>query len=722
MNTSNLLFIIFVLAATAVIAYGVYAFAYSIYVRYRFISLGQKPPEYKDWKQRLRVTFRQVFGHSKILKDRKSGVMHLFIFYGFFVVQLGAFELMIKGFIPGYEWPFGSLYPLYTLSQEFTVTAVIIAILYAAYRRFIENVPRLKPNIKATLVIYFIAGLMLSVLLSLAFEAIWLGAELSWIRPFSSFFQIIFSFISEGSNVAYFLYYFFWWAHLLILLSFMVYVPQSKHAHLLFAPFNILFSRMGPPSKMAPIDFTVETAEEFGVGRIEQFTRGELLDTYACVECGRCTNMCPGSNTGKMLSPMDLMTKIREHLNEKGEAITSKSPWTTGRILGNSKGFVHAMSDVPFAYGAPEGFEPDPDLHTDIRPTFQNQAASFKVQEGDPLEINLIGDVITEQELWACTTCRNCEDQCPVGNEHLSLIYGMRRHLVLMEGKMPTEAQRIMSNIERQSNPWGLSRKDRIKWRDARPDLDIPTVKEVEDFEYLFWVGSMASYDDRSKKIAYDFVKILNEAGITFAILGNREKSTGDTVRRIGNEYLFQELAEKNIKTIKKYNVKKIVTIDPHIYNVLKNEYPDFGLENVEVYHHIQLIEKFLKENRIDFKVNVNERVAYHDSCYIGRYNGIYDVPRNILEKIPGVTLLEMDRNKEDGMCCGAGGGRMWMEEDEGLRVNETRVKQAMNREPTVIGSNCPYCLTMMSDGVKAIKADDVGTLDLAELVAKAMG
>src|SRR5690625_3487493 len=280
----NILFIIFVLAATAVIAYGVYAFVYSIYIRYHFVSLGQEQPEYRDWKERLRVTFRQVFGHSKILKDRKSGIMHLFIFYGFFVVQLGAFELIIKGFIPGYEWPLGALYPFYTLSQEFTVTAVIVAILYAAYRRFVEHLERLKPNIKATLVIYFIAGLMLSVLLSLAFEAIWLGKEWSWIRPFSTFFQMIFSFIGEGSTAAYLLYYFFWWAHLLILLSFMVYVPQSKHAHLLFAPFNILFSRMGPPSKMVPIDFTDETAEEFGAGSIEQFTRGELLDTYACVE------------------------------------------------------------------------------------------------------------------------------------------------------------------------------------------------------------------------------------------------------------------------------------------------------------------------------------------------------------------------------------------------------------------------------------------------------
>lgn len=720
MTGPSLTFVIFALVAATVSAYGVYAFIYSIYIRYRFMSLGKDTGEFKDWKERLRVTFRQVFGHSKILKDRKSGIMHLFIFYGFFVVQLGAFELIIKGFYPDFKWPFGELYPFYTLSQEFTVTAVLIAILYAAYRRFGERLPRLKQNVKATLVIYFIGGLMLSVLLSYAFEALWIGLEPSWIRPFSSMFEVIFGFVS--SDAAYWLFYFFWWVHLLILLAFMVYVPQSKHAHLLFAPFNILFSRMGPPSKMLPIDFTDETAEEFGVGRVEDFTRGELLDLYACVECGRCTNMCPGSNTGKMLSPMHIMTKVREHLNEKGEVITEKSPWTTGRILGNPKGFIHMMEDVPFAHGAPEGFDPDPNLHTDIRPTLRHQSESYRLTEGNIMDINLIGDVVTEQEIWACTTCRNCEDQCPVGNEHLSLIYGMRRYLVLTQGSMPVEAQRMMSNYERQSNPWGISRKDRVKWRDERPDLAIPTVKETDDFEYLFWVGSMASYDDRSKKIAFDFVKIMNEAGVKFAILGNQERSTGDTIRRLGNEYLFQELAERNIKQIEKYNVKKIVTIDPHIYNVFKNEYPDFGLEGVEVIHHTQLIAQLIRENKISLTNELQERIVYHDSCYLGRYNGIYDVPRDILKAIPGVTLLEMDRNKEDGMCCGAGGARMWMEEDEGLRVNETRVKQAMNEKPTIIGSNCPYCLTMMDDGVKAFEAEHVQTYDLAELVAKALG
>lgn len=721
MTDLSISYMVFTIAVLLVSSYGLYAFCRAIYIRYVFMNLGQGALIGNDWPQRISITLRQVFGHTKLLKDRKSGVMHIFIFYGFLIVQLGAIELIIKGFIPGFTWNMGFMYPAYTLTQEWTVTAVIVAIFYAAYRRYGERIKRLKVTQKASIVIFFIAGLMLSVLLSLAFEAILLEEALSWNRPFSSLIQqTVFFFV--GSDVAYWLFYTFWWAHLLILLSFMVYVPQSKHAHLLFAPVNILFSRMGPPSKMLPIDFTDETAEEFGSGKVEDFSSDVLLDTYACVECGRCTNMCPGSNTGKMLSPMHIMTKVRDHLNQKGEVITSKSPWVPGRILGTPIGVAHSVEDVPFSHGAPEGFEPDPRLHSDITPTMKRQEASWKGTEKDVREIELIGDVMTEQEIWACTTCRNCEDQCPVGNEHLSMIYSMRQHLVMMQGKMPADIQRVMNNTERQSNPWGLPRNDRIKWREERRDLDILTVQEVDNFEYLFWVGSMSAFDQRTQKVAYAFIEIMNQAGVSFAILGNEEKSTGDTVRRAGNEYLFQELAQQNIETLEKYHVQKIVTIDPHIFNVLKNEYPDFGLENVDVFHHTQLIQKWIEEKRIQPKNRVDERVVYHDSCYIGRYNGIYDTPRNILRAIPGIELLEMARNKEDGLCCGAGGGRMWMEEDEGERVNVTRVGMALDNKPTVIGSNCPYCLTMMGDGVKSFnKEEEIGTFDLAEIVARSI-
>jgi Fe-S oxidoreductase len=310
-------------------------------------------------------------------------------------------------------------------------------------------------------------------------------------------------------------------------------------------------------------------------------------------------------------------------------------------------------------------------------------------------------------------------------NEHVEKIIDLRRYLVLTEGKMNADAQRAIQNIERQGNPWGLNRKERENWREAANEVHIPTVKEAkkagEEIEYLFWVGSMGSYDNRSQKIAISFAKLLNEAGVKFAILGNKEKNSGDTPRRLGNEFLFQELAVKNIEEIEKSEVKKIVTIDPHAYNTFKNEYPDFGL-TAEVYHHTELLAQLVKDGRLVPKNEVNETITFHDSCYLGRYNDVFDPPREILKSIPGVKLVEMERNRETGMCCGAGGGLMWMEEDTGHRINVARTEQALRVNPTVISSGCPYCLTMLSDGTKAKEMEEkVKTYDVAELLEKAV-
>ncbi|MEN9090732.1 (Fe-S)-binding protein, partial [Bacillus subtilis] len=367
-----------------------------------------------------------------------------------------------------------------------------------------------------------------------------------------------------------------------------------------------------------------------------------------------------------------------------------------------------------------------------FRHTRGNQLAASSAGSGSQeaaaaLDYNpsLIGDVITEEEIWACTTCRNCEDQCPVMNEHVDKIIDLRRYLVLTEGKMDSDAQRAMTSIERQGNPWGLNRKERENWRDEAPDVEIPTVKEMKkegkEFEYLFWVGSMGSYDNRSQKIAISFAKLLNHAGVSFAILGNKEKNSGDTPRRLGNEFLFQELAEKNISEFEKNDVKKIVTIDPHAYNLFKNEYPDFGFEG-EVYHHTEVLAELVKNGKLKPQHPLHETITFHDSCYLGRYNEVYDQPREILKAIPGVQLVEMERNRETGMCCGAGGGLMWMEEETGNRINVARTEQALAVNPSVISSGCPYCLTMLGDGTKAKEAEDqVKTYDIVELLAQSV-
>ncbi|MDR6549735.1 (Fe-S)-binding protein [Paenibacillus qinlingensis] len=672
--TGTLIQFLLFLAVTGLALYG---FGRVVYHRYLYIQLGKSVDLKKEASLRLKGFAVQVFGQTKLLKDKKSGIMHIVIFYGFIILQLGALDLILKGLIdrglpvPGYDY--------FTLMQEVTVGLIVLAMAYATYRRYVEKLKRLKRGWKPSIVVFFIMFLMLSVVISGGFERVREGLPTSGFAPLTSAWAAMFEGMSTSAATAGF--YIGWWMHLLILLAFLIYVPQSKHFHIITAPINILLRRTEPTGKLASMDLEDENAETFGVGKIEEFTQKQMLDLYSCVECGRCTSVCPANTTGKLLSPMHLITKLRDHLTEKGAAITSKSPW------------------VPAMVFAPES-------------------------QGNPLEVELIGGVITEEELWACTTCRNCEDQCPVANEHVDKIIDMRRHLVLTQGSMPHDGQRALQNIERQGNPWGISRNDRVKWvKEVDPEdaLEVRTVKENPTFEYLFFLGSMGAYDNRSRKITQAFVKLMKEAGISFAILGNEEKNSGDTPRRMGNEFLFQQLCADNIATFQKYKVKKIVTTCPHTYHTFKNEYPEFGL-TAEVFHHTELLDLWVKEGRLTPQYEVNERITYHDSCYLGRYNEVYEEPRNVLRAIPGVELVEQARSRENSMCCGAGGGMMWMEETAGTRVNVARTEQLLSVKPTVISSACPYCLTMVEDGTKLKEVEEhVKARDIAEILAQSV-
>ncbi|WP_066310160.1 (Fe-S)-binding protein [Bacillus sp. FJAT-29814] len=685
------------IAFLAVTAYAVSLFVYVVKTRIQYIKLGKKVEFDNNVKARLEKIWVNVFGQKKLLKDKKSGAIHVMFFYGFILVQFGAIDFIWKGIAPGSHLPLGPLYSGFTFFQEIVTLVILVAVVWAFYRRYIEKLVRLKRGFKSGLVLIFIGGLMLSVLLGNGMGIIWHGEDPTWSEPVASLIAMALAGIGETASIV--IFYIAWWIHLIFLLSFLVYIPQGKHMHLIAGPVNVYFNRLEKPGKLKKIDFEDETQETFGVGKIEDFTQLQMIDFYACVECGRCTNMCPATGTGKMLSPMDLILKMRDHLTNYGAAVTQKQPWVPTFAFANTQGNQLALAAA--GQGA------------------QESAAAVAYNP------SLIGDVITEEEIWACTTCRNCEDQCPVMNEHVDKIIDLRRYLVLTEGKMDADAQRAITNIERQGNPWGLNRKERETWREAREDVKVKTVKEMnkagEEFEYLFWVGSMGSYDNRSQKIALSFAKLLNEAGVKFAILGNKEKNSGDTVRRLGNEFLFQELAANNVAEIEKAGAKKIVTIDPHAYNIFKNEYPDFGLE-AEVYHHTEVLFELVRDGRLKPKHAVNETITFHDSCYLGRYNDVYDPPREILKAIPGVKLLEMERNREKGMCCGAGGGLMWMEEETGHRINVARTEQALSVNPSVISSGCPYCLTMLSDGTKAKEVEDkVATYDVAELLEKAV-
>ncbi|MFD2629319.1 heterodisulfide reductase-related iron-sulfur binding cluster [Oceanobacillus kapialis] len=681
------------IAFAAITVYGLYLFAKVIATRVAYIRLGKKSEFDREFKERFRRIGKIVFGQSKLLKDKKSGIIHVMMFYGFILVQFGAIDFIVRGVSPGNHLPFGIFYPGFVFFQELVTLMILVAVVWAFYRRYMEKLVRLKRGFKAGLVLIFIGTLMVSVLVGNGMALVWHGHEMTWTEPIASLIAGAFSWLSPTAAMV--VFFIAWWIHTITLLAFLVYVPQSKHAHLIAAPINVFISKR-VPGKLKKIDFDIdEDAEEseeeisFGVGKIEDFEQHQMLDFYACVECGRCTDVCPASGTGKMLSPMDIMIKLRNHLTEKGAAITGKSPW------------------VPtYAFAGTQG----------------NQATSNEEAAATVQHASLIGDVITEEELAGCTTCRNCEDACPVNNEHVGTIIDLRRYLVMTEGKMDQDVQRAVMNIERQGNPWGLSKKDRIKWRELDESAYIPTIRELkkeeQEFDYLFWVSSMGAYDSRSQKIAIAFAKLMNQAGIRFAILGNKEANSGDTARRIGNEFLFQEIAEKNIKEFEKNGVTKIVTIDPHAYNIFKNEYPDFGFE-AEVYHHTQMLYDLVMEGKLLPKGKINQRLTYHDSCYLGRYNGVYDPPREILKSIPGLELVEMKRTKENGMCCGAGGGLMWTEETTGNRINVARTEQAMAVQPTMISSACPYCLTMLSDGTKAKDVEeDISTMDVAEILA----
>ena len=684
-----------------VVAYALALFTHLLKTRYQFIKLGRKTEFDKNIKQRFKNIMVNVFGQKKLLKDKKSGIIHVMFFYGFLLVQFGAIDLIWKGLKPGSHLPFGPVYGAFTFFQEIVVLTILVAVVWAFYRRYVEKLVRLKRGWKSGLVLIFIGGLMLSTLLSNAMNMIWQGNALTWTEPVASSIAFVFGFMPSVAAAS--IFFVGWWIHLLILLTFLVYVPQSKHAHLIAGPINTYFHRLDNPGRLIPIDFEAmedaETEEDMpalGVGKVTDFTQLQMIDFYACVECGRCTNMCPATGTGKMLSPMDLITKLRDNLTNTGALMTKQKPWVPAVAFNNTQGNQIAMAAGLEGATMDDIYSPD-----------------------------LIGDIITEEEIWACTTCRNCEDQCPVMNEHVDKIIDLRRHLVMVEGKMDPDAQRAMTNIERQGNPWGLNRKEKENWRDARPDLYIPTVKELkkadEEFEYLFWVGSMGAFDNRSQKIALAFVHLMNKAGVKFAILGNKEKNSGDTPRRLGNEFLFQELAESNIKEFEKAGITKIVTIDPHAYNIFKNEYPDFGFK-AEVVHHTEMLYDLVSKGILKPEHAIDETITFHDSCYLGRYNDVYDPPREVLRAIPGVKLVEMERSREDGMCCGAGGGLMWMEEDTGSRINVARTEQALEVSPGIISSGCPYCLTMLSDGAKAVEVDDsVGTYDIAELLERSI-
>jgi Fe-S oxidoreductase len=566
---------------------------------------------------------------------------------------------------------------------------VLGAIAFAFYRRLVLHPKRLEgdklEHTDALIILSLIGGLMVTLLLTNACQYLLDPSAIGPEKAISRGLAMAIGAVDRQPVVAARV---FWWLHVLLVLAFLNYLPYSKHLHVATSLINVFFSNTSGPGQkgvMRAMDLEADV-EQFGASDVEHLTWKNLLDGYSCTECGRCTAACPANITGKPLSPRKIVINTRQRLMEKGPVVT-----------GDRMEFLHPA----LLHG--EGDDAGATTVTEVL-----------------TEHRLLDTYITEEELWACTSCRACVQECPVSIDQLDIINEMRRNLVLSESRFPEEVQPAFESLERNGSPWAFSPADRANWAEG---MDIPTMAEVaargERPDILFWVGCMGSFDDRAKKITVAFARILKACKINFAILGQEEHCHGDPARRLGNEYLYQMLAKDTIGTLDRYEVKTIVTSCPHCFHQLGNEFPQLG-GNYEVIHHSTFIERLLQDARMPLQSGEGKRltVAYHDSCYLGRYNDIYDAPRETLRRaLPVVDLIEPKRTRDRGLCCGAGGGRMFMEERVGKRINVERTEELLATGAETIAVACPFCMTMISDGVKAAQSD-VPVLDIAEVVA----
>jgi Fe-S oxidoreductase len=501
-----------------------------------------------------------------------------------------------------------------------------------------------------------------------------LGPHADWAvwSPVGAVIAVVFSGLGVSEGQFLFWHRLWWWTHMVITFGFLTYIGYSKLSHLVFSPLNILLHKSRPRGALAPIinlDKALEGDEEamasvrFGAARLSDFTWKQLLDLDACTRCGRCQDNCPAWLSGKPLSPKFVILDLQQHMSATAPALL-------------------AGAEAPYGDRA------------------------------------MIGDIISEEVLWSCTTCGACEENCPVSIEHISTIVDMRRNLVLEQGRMPETAEAALRSLEQRGHPWRGTQQTRTSWTEG---LAVPMIADNPTAEYLFWVGCTGALVERNVQVTRALVKILGQAGVSFAILGEEETCTGDPARRLGNEYLFQMLAQQNIATLNSHHVRKIVTHCPHCFNTLKNEYPQFG-GNFEVIHHSQLIARLLQEGRLTPSQAYTEKVTFHDACYLGRHNSVFAEPRQSLNAVPGMQLQEMRWNQRQGLCCGAGGGHAFMEVNIGRRVNHIRTEQAMETGAAVVATGCPFCMQMFEDGIKAKGVE--GTMrvhDIAEIIAQSL-
>lgn len=688
-------------------------FAWTASRRWAQLFSGTSEPRFTlangELFERLKDVAIYAIGQRRMPQGRYAlpGIAHVMVFFGFGVLSLNTVLLWGRGFDEHFDL-FGLfargtyLGDGYSLVKEVFGLAVIAGALVFVYLRVVARSQRMTLSAEGLIILGIIITMMLA-------DFLYVGAmgareaRIAGVPPHFDLYEPVGSVVAimiagvSNAGLRCLEHTGFWW-HSGMVLFFGNLLPYSKHFHIITALPNV-FTRNRTPRGQLPmvedIEGKIEREEPIGIRSARDLSWKDNLDLYTCTECGRCSDNCPAFTTGKKLSPKHLTLALRDHLNDAEKALIG-------------------AGDVP-VMGA-HNIGPDADGHRPPLHTTPHapEGGYFR----DSSDVEFVTNLVDPSVIWACTTCRACEEQCPVMISYVDKIVGLRRDQVMAKNEFPSDLEKPFRGMETNGNPWNISRMSRADWADG---LEVPVVGEGVEFDVLYWVGCAASYDDRAKKVARAVVQLLKHAGVKFAILGTEENCTGDSARRAGNEYLFQQLASGNIATLNGYGIDKkpILAACPHCFNTLANEYPQLG-GKYEVVHHTDFLNGLVARGKLVPEKAVTGRVVYHDSCYLGRYNDVYDSPREILSKIPGVELVEVPYwSKNKGLCCGAGGARMWMEEEPEHRVNKKRTLQLLDTGATTVASACPFCMTMLSDGIKdEEKADDVKQLDIAEMLA----